>query len=307
MFLSVSTINVIIHLRIVRAFWNHPESRKPRNYGILNTAQSALMAFFIFSATLVSQSNRWIVITLWFMAGNQRVFIFLLGPKIRNKFMAKFFLPLTIEHVNERWGLITMIVIGEGVDCLTEQVGNNVNDPKFILYVSMVFITLFCIKLAYFDSVADIGSIDDHPVRIHGLAGIMFGYCHWVSCASLALLGSAIALTTEELFGEEEESDSEDEEIEDGGYFLVAIAYYAGTVSVIYFIFTILLLLKVERCVQIFNIFTRLVYQGLLLLEGLFLVTFVTVATFSNDCFYSVSRANLPAAFQTIKSAETFT
>eukprot|EP00593_Proboscia_inermis_P004544 CAMPEP_0171319404 /NCGR_PEP_ID=MMETSP0816-20121228/96277_1 /TAXON_ID=420281 /ORGANISM="Proboscia inermis, Strain CCAP1064/1" /LENGTH=84 /DNA_ID=CAMNT_0011815047 /DNA_START=122 /DNA_END=373 /DNA_ORIENTATION=- len=84
-----------------------------------------------------------------------------------------------------------MIVIGEGVDCLTEQVGNNVNDPIFILYVSMVFITLFCFKLAYFDSVADIVSMDDHPVRIHGLAGIMFGYCHWVSCASLALFGSA--------------------------------------------------------------------------------------------------------------------
>lgn len=254
----VNLFLVVLHLRIMKAFWNFPEGDRPRNFGIFHSVQALLTAVIMWTASVpsfVSPSSRWLSFFLFFMVKNPPIIFFSLSAPVRLRIISWFFLPLTVEHLNERFGLITMIVLGEGVDCLTEEVGNNVTDPHFVLYVVAVFLTLFCLKLAYYDSVADISSIDDHPIRIHAVAGLFFQYGHYLIALALALYGSAIVMTTEKLFGEEESEEeqtvvaAQTEEDEDVGHrpFDIALAYYAGSSALLYFVLTYISMLKVER------------------------------------------------------------
>ena len=98
-------------------------------------------------------------------------------------------IPLHLEHYIERFGLFTVIVIGECVTGVTV-------DPKdgegFVFYGVIFFAVAIVLnmKMLYFD--VDIVEENDHALRIHPIRGILWGRLHMLFALAIALMGSSL-------------------------------------------------------------------------------------------------------------------
>jgi len=114
--------------------------------------------------------------------------LFLHKRHLSDKERRKFLLPINVEHVTERVGLLVMIVMGEAIIGLTSTPA--VHSPEYFGLLAMGFLLVSCLQLLYYDSQPLLP--EDHALRRTRIRGLTFTYIHPVAQICMLFIGVSI-------------------------------------------------------------------------------------------------------------------
>ena len=147
--------------------------------------------------TLQSVWILWLFLPTW--AQTPALFVFILAELLMPLWArAAQSLNWHPHHISERYGLLTIIVLGEGVLGVSNSIQyflvNSTSPASVIILLGSSLVALvFCLWWLYFT--IPFGTILDNERRRYDL--FLFGYGHFFVFASLAALGSALNLVTD--------------------------------------------------------------------------------------------------------------
>ena len=100
------------------------------------------------------------------------------------------------HHIIERYGLLTIIVLGESLVALAVTIQElAANFDIHLLSVAIGgFLTLFSMWWLYFDE-------EEHPALQYSMRAFIWGYGHYFIFAAIAATGGGLAVVTEQLVG----------------------------------------------------------------------------------------------------------
>lgn len=108
--------------------------------------------------------------------------------------------PWHLEHINERIGLLVIIFLGDSIEAVTSAFSSSV---VFSEMVVAGFILVSCLKNLYFD--VDIEDIQNHAVRRHRVACMIWFHLLATLCFGIVILGVGLSLICGSVAGEEDE------------------------------------------------------------------------------------------------------
>ncbi|MCA1716206.1 MAG: low temperature requirement protein A [Actinobacteria bacterium] len=175
-YVALKTLLVGLFLRARR------DASNVRAFATWYAAGNALGAAIWLSSLLVPEPGRYAV---WAVA----LFVELLAPILAVRASGeRGFHP---EHIRERYGLFTLIVLGEAVLAVAAGTAGSGWDPTAVLTGVFGFVAAACIWWLYFDYV------ESSALTLGSRAAFFWGYGHLFIYASIAAFGVGIQLAIE--------------------------------------------------------------------------------------------------------------
>ena len=159
-----------------------PASLRP--FVVLYAAGNALGAAVWLSSLLVPQPGRY---TVW-AAG---LFVELLGPILAVRTLSNPRVSFHPHHIPERYGLFTIIVLGESVLAVAVGTTDTNWEPSAVLTAAFGFVVAACVWWLYFDHVGSSG------IGLGPRPAFYWGYGHFAVYAGIAAFGVGTQLAIE--------------------------------------------------------------------------------------------------------------
>ena len=161
-------------------------------YAVGNTAGAAVWL----SSLLVPEPARYGV---WALG----LFVELLGPILAVNALSDPKVSFHPRHIPERYGLFTIIVLGESVLAVAVGTADTNWEPAAVLTAALGFVVAACIWWLYFDHVGSSG------IELGPTPAFLWGYGHFAVYAGIAAFGVGVELAVEAAAGPEANAGTE--------------------------------------------------------------------------------------------------
>ena len=180
--LAYALMRVLMTGLYVRAWRHEPVSLRP--FVVLYAAGNALGAAVWLSSLLVPGPGRYAV---WAVG----LFVELLGPILAVRTLSNPRVSFHPRHIPERYGLFTIIVLGESVLAVAVGTADTNWEPLAVLTAAFGFVVAACIWWLYFDHVGSSG------IELGPRPAFYWGYGHFAVYAGIAAFGVGTQLAIE--------------------------------------------------------------------------------------------------------------
>jgi low temperature requirement protein LtrA len=180
--LAYALMRVLMTGLYVRAWRHVPVSLRP--FVVLYAAGNALGAAVWLSSLLVPGPGRYAV---WAVG----LFVELLGPILAVRTLSNPRVSFHPRHIPERYGLFTIIVLGESVLAVAVGTADTNWEPLAVLTAAFGFVVAACIWWLYFDHVGSSG------IELGPRPAFYWGYGHFAVYAGIAAFGVGTQLAIE--------------------------------------------------------------------------------------------------------------
>ncbi len=180
--LAYSTMRLLITGLFLRARRHVPADLRP--FATLYAIGNALGAAIWLSSLLVPEPIRYAV---WAVG----LFVELLGPILAVRTMSNPRMSFHPRHIAERYGLFTIIVLGESVLAVVVGTADTDWQPSAVLAAVFGFAVAACIWWQYFDHVGSSG------IELGPRPAFFWGYGHFAVYAGIAAFGVGAQLAIE--------------------------------------------------------------------------------------------------------------
>jgi low temperature requirement protein LtrA len=180
--LAYALMRVLMTGLYVRAWRHVPVSLRP--FVVLYAAGNALGAAVWLSSLLVPGPGRYAV---WAVG----LFVELLGPILAVRTLSNPRVSFHPRHIPERYGLFTIIVLGESVLAVAVGTADTNWEPSAVLTAAFGFVVAACIWWLYFDHVGSSG------IELGPRPAFYWGYGHFAVYAGIAAFGVGTQLAIE--------------------------------------------------------------------------------------------------------------
>jgi low temperature requirement protein LtrA len=180
--LAYASMRLLLTGLYLRALRHVPASLRP--FVIIYAAGNALGAAVWLSSLLVPAPGRYAV---W-AAG---LFVELLGPILAVRTLSNPRVSFHPRHIAERYGLFTIIVLGESVLAVAVGTADTNWEPSAVLTAVFGFVVAACIWWLYFDHVGSSG------IELGPRPAFFWGYGHFAVYAGIAAYGVGTQLAIE--------------------------------------------------------------------------------------------------------------
>jgi low temperature requirement protein LtrA len=180
--LAYASMRVLMTGLFVRAGRHVPASLRP--FVTIYAAGNALGAAVWISSLLVPGPGRYAV---W-AAG---IFVELLGPILAVRTLSNPRVSFHPRHIAERYGLFTIIVLGESVLAVAVGTADTNWEPSAVLTAAFGFVVAACLWWLYFDHVGSSG------IELGPRPAFYWGYGHFAVYAGIAAFGVGTQLAIE--------------------------------------------------------------------------------------------------------------
>jgi low temperature requirement protein LtrA len=180
--LAYASIRLLMTGLFLRALRHVLASLRP--FVILYAAGNALGAAIWLSSLLVPEPGRYAV---W-AAG---LFVELLGPILAVRTLSNPRVSFHPRHIAERYGLFTIIVLGESVLAVVVGTADTNWEPPAVLAAVFGFVVAACVWWLYFDHVGSSG------IELGPRPAFYWGYGHFAVYAGIAAFGVGAQLAIE--------------------------------------------------------------------------------------------------------------
>ena len=180
--LAYALMRVLMTGLYVRAWRHVPVSLRP--FVVLYATGNALGAAVWLSSLLVPGPGRYAV---WAVG----LFVELLGPILAVRTLYNPRVSFHPRHIPERYGLFTIIVLGESVLAVAVGTADTNWEPSAVLTAAFGFVVAACIWWLYFDHVGSSG------IELGPRPAFYWGYGHFAVYAGIAAFGVGTQLAIE--------------------------------------------------------------------------------------------------------------
>jgi low temperature requirement protein LtrA len=180
--LAYALMRVLMTGLYVRAWRHVPVSLRP--FVVLYATGNALGAAVWLSSLLVPGPGRYAV---WAVG----LFVELLGPILAVRTLSNPRVSFHPRHIPERYGLFTIIVLGESVLAVAVGTADTNWEPSAVLTAAFGFVVAACIWWLYFDHVGSSG------IELGPRPAFYWGYGHFAVYAGIAAFGVGTQLAIE--------------------------------------------------------------------------------------------------------------
>jgi low temperature requirement protein LtrA len=180
--LAYALMRVLMTGLYVRAWRHVPVSL--RSFVVLYATGNALGAAVWLSSLLVPGPGRYAV---WAVG----LFVELLGPILAVRTLSNPRVSFHPRHIPERYGLFTIIVLGESVLAVAVGTADTNWEPSAVLTAAFGFVVAACIWWLYFDHVGSSG------IELGPRPAFYWGYGHFAVYAGIAAFGVGTQLAIE--------------------------------------------------------------------------------------------------------------
>ncbi|HLL98571.1 MAG TPA: low temperature requirement protein A [Rubrobacteraceae bacterium] len=180
--LAYASMRLLMTGLFLRAWRPAPASLRP--FVILYAAGNALGAAVWLSSLLVPEPGRYAV---WAVG----LFVELLGPILAVRTLSNPRVSFHPRHIAERYGLFTIIVLGESVLAVVVGTADTDWEPSAVLTAVFGFVVAACVWWLYFDHVGSSG------IELGPRPAFYWGYGHFAVYAGIAAFGVGAQLAIE--------------------------------------------------------------------------------------------------------------
>jgi len=180
--LAYASMRLLMTGLFLRAWRPAPASLRP--FVILYAAGNALGAAVWLSSLLVPEPGRYAV---WAVG----LFVELLGPILAVRTLSNPRVSFHPRHIAERYGLFTIIVLGESVLAVAVGTADTDWEPSAVLTAVFGFVVAACVWWLYFDHVGSSG------IELGPRPAFYWGYGHFAVYAGIAAFGVGAQLAIE--------------------------------------------------------------------------------------------------------------